>query len=120
MNEPEYHQTFFDLFTFADVEHQASSFCIVYNGCKMQKDIYDLSNPKTPILSKGARLEQVVFSLTKQTFSFVDSYVKVMDEEFCGFRPNKEVVITQKVLAPFLHYNDNGYSAIHVRCRTMV
>lgn len=70
----------------------------------MEKDIYDLSNNKSPVLHKGISLEQVVFSFTNQTFTFVTRYVKA--DNNC-YEPIYKIVIAQNVLAPFLHFKDS-------------
>lgn len=97
-------KTFFDLFTFQHEEYQANDYFIVYHQAIMEKDvIIRQDNDHVLALSKGEELEQVIFHLKDMRFSFIDNYVERGKPG--NLFPEKEVIIAQTKLAPYLNYN---------------
>lgn len=94
--------SFFDIFEYNDLIHDACDYCIVYFLPRILKDIKTASGLS---LNKGDEFEQVTFNMLTQEFQF-EVFESCEEHDQRGGNGSLEhkrlVIIPQRELAPFM------------------
>lgn len=88
--------SFFDIFSFSHLEHDAIDQCLVYNNVTIEKDIPKLS------LRRGDDFHQVIFNIHENRFSFCSW--DAAEKGVAAIKPVKELIIPQAQLSPYMTY----------------
>ena len=95
MNKPD---SFFKVFDYYGLEHDALDKGLVYHTVIITKDI--ITEDGITLLKKGVEYDQVTFYFEKESFHFI---VWKLSEDGWEFIPHEQsLMIAQKELSPFL------------------
>lgn len=89
--------SFFNIFSFLSLEHDAMDFCLVYHGITFQKDIV-LS--KEVSFEKGKTFNQAIFNMKTKMITFASW--GPAERGIAAIKATEEVSVRQERLAPFM------------------
>ena len=97
-------ESFFNVFTFYNMMHDAVDFAITYEVCEIERDIVTASGFK---LNKGDHYQTVYFDFQKAEFQFINwipDYSSKYPRNNYEPNPDESIDIPQAELAPFLKW----------------